>query len=133
MHLNIITLLPVFAALASNVNGYYPDGFDARDYADDLTTREINQVLLRREMITELADFSSRDLLDAISIQLERRGSSLSKGTSRWTKNEVIDPNKSRPVHKPRCFFCNKEFATQGEATACGNNHPGGGGSAKRR
>ncbi|KAF6751983.1 hypothetical protein DFP72DRAFT_1171835 [Ephemerocybe angulata] len=89
MHLNIITLLPLFAALASSVNGYYADEFDARDYVDGLSTREINQELRRREIVAELADFSTRDLLDAISIQLERRGGI-------------------------KCSTCNREFKTHG-------------------
>ncbi|KAF5334462.1 hypothetical protein D9611_014480 [Ephemerocybe angulata] len=120
MRLNIITLLPLFAALASSVSGYYADEFDSRDYVDELSTREINQELRRREIVAELADFSTRDLLDAISMKLERRGGNK---PSRWGKNEVVDPEKSRPVHKPKCYYCNKEYKTQAEATACGNTH----------
>ncbi|KAF6751972.1 hypothetical protein DFP72DRAFT_1134286 [Ephemerocybe angulata] len=121
MHLNIITLLPLFIALASSVNGYYADEFDARDYLDELSTREVNRELLRREIIAELADFSSRDLLDAISMKLERRAGKKRagvKGNSNSHENRVIDPEKKNPVHKPSCPICNTEFKTQEECTS---------------
>ncbi|KAF6751970.1 hypothetical protein DFP72DRAFT_1070671 [Ephemerocybe angulata] len=84
-----------------------------RDYADGLSTREINQELRRREIVTELAEFSTRDLLDAISIQLERRGK------SRWgdQKDKVVDPEKKNQYKPPTCFMCNKAFEKQEQAT----------------
>ncbi|KAF6744556.1 hypothetical protein DFP72DRAFT_1078402 [Ephemerocybe angulata] len=67
MHFNVLVLVPTVVALASYVQGHY-DEFDARD------TREIQSLLRRSEIMEELAEISTRDLIDELSSRLEARG-----------------------------------------------------------
>ncbi|KAF6752104.1 hypothetical protein DFP72DRAFT_1070795 [Ephemerocybe angulata] len=67
MRFNVLALVPTVVALASYVQGHY-DEFDARD------TREIQSLLGRSEIMEELAEISTRDLIDELSSRLEARG-----------------------------------------------------------
>ncbi|KAF6744565.1 hypothetical protein DFP72DRAFT_1093658 [Ephemerocybe angulata] len=81
MRFNILVLVPTIVALASFVQGHY-DEFDARD------TREIQSLLRRSEIMEELAEISTRDLIDELSSRLEARTNAFSK----IDKIKPIDP-----------------------------------------
>ncbi|KAF5319819.1 hypothetical protein D9611_012875 [Ephemerocybe angulata] len=66
MRFNVLVLVPTVVALASYVQGHYNE-FDARD------TREIQSLLRRSEIMEELAEISTRDLIDELSSRLEAR------------------------------------------------------------
>ncbi|KAF6757010.1 hypothetical protein DFP72DRAFT_1066384 [Ephemerocybe angulata] len=90
MRFNILVLVPTVVALASYVQGH-SDEFDARD------TREIQSLLGRSEIMEELAEISTRDLIDEVSSRLEARGGfqlpkryECSKcGRKYWSEKEV--------------------------------------------
>ncbi|KAF6752103.1 ectomycorrhizas-regulated small secreted protein [Ephemerocybe angulata] len=89
MRFNVLVLVPTVVALASYVQGHY-DEFDARD------TREIQSLLRRSEMMEELAEISTRDLIDELSSRLE----------ARFGKKYI-------------CSKCNTEYKTDAERRAC--------------
>ncbi|KAF5329879.1 hypothetical protein D9611_013419 [Ephemerocybe angulata] len=99
MRFNILVLVPTVVALASYVQGHY-DQFDARDLVDELSTREIQSLLRRSEIMEELAEISTRNLIYELSSRLEARGGGASK-----------------PVF--HCFHCHKKFPTAAGAANC--------------
>ncbi|KAF5334452.1 hypothetical protein D9611_014479 [Ephemerocybe angulata] len=93
MRFNILLLAPTIVALATYVQGHY-DEFDARDLVDELSVRNL---LRRSEIMDDLAEISTRDLITELSSRLEARGG-----------------GGSKPVYN--CWLCNKEFSNKDDA-----------------
>ncbi|KAF6751980.1 hypothetical protein DFP72DRAFT_1171833 [Ephemerocybe angulata] len=100
MRFNVLVLVPTVVALASYVQGHY-DEFDARDLVDELSTREIQGLLRRSEIMEELAEISTRDLIHELSSRLEARGG-----------------NSSKPK-KYYCWSCNVAYEDEDDARRC--------------
>ncbi|KAF5334449.1 hypothetical protein D9611_014470 [Ephemerocybe angulata] len=99
MRFNVLVLVPTVVALASYVQGHY-DEFDARDLVDELSTREIQGLLRRSEIMEELAEISTRDLIHELSSRLEARGG-----------------NNSKPIY--HCWSCNVGYEDENDARRC--------------
>ncbi|RXW17241.1 hypothetical protein EST38_g8611 [Candolleomyces aberdarensis] len=104
MRVSFAALLPVVVSLTAWVASAHYDGgapLEARDWLDDLTTRDleyVGQILERREVLSE---FSTRDLIDELTDRLERRGNGGSKEKTYG------------------CPYCGKQYKTFDEAKAC--------------
>ncbi|KAJ2930862.1 hypothetical protein H1R20_g6221, partial [Candolleomyces eurysporus] len=82
MRVPFATLVPLVLSLSAWVATAHVDGdstLEARDWVDELNTRDLDYVtdiLERREVLSEI---STRDLVDELRDRLERRGGKPSK------------------------------------------------------
>ncbi|KAF5332190.1 hypothetical protein D9611_008007 [Ephemerocybe angulata] len=105
MRVSLFAILPIALALASTVTAYYDDDFEARDYIDDLATRDYglgDDILGARNL---LVDISTRDLVE----ELTRRASSSTRwwcscGRATFSKEPMLHdpahPELGNPGHR---------------------------------
>ncbi|KAF5339610.1 hypothetical protein D9611_011473 [Ephemerocybe angulata] len=113
MRFNVLVLVPTVVALASYVQGHY-DEFDARD------TREIQSLLSRSEIMEELAEISTRDLIDELSSRLEARDERKGGLVLIKTRPPLAErggSGRSKPMW--HCPICNKAKRNAVEADNC--------------
>ncbi|KAJ2917909.1 hypothetical protein MD484_g2492, partial [Candolleomyces efflorescens] len=103
MRVSFATLLPLVATLTAwvaSANVAESNPLEAREWVDELNTRDldfVSEVLERREVLSE---FSTRDLVDEVRDRLERRGQIISK-----------------PSFK--CPYCGTKYSTAKAAKDC--------------
>ncbi|KAF6749091.1 hypothetical protein DFP72DRAFT_1073648 [Ephemerocybe angulata] len=69
MRISLFAILPIVLALASTATAYYDDDFEARDYTEDLVTRDYGDNILGARHL--IVDISTRDLVEELTRRRE--------------------------------------------------------------
>ncbi|KAF5310418.1 hypothetical protein D9611_012281 [Ephemerocybe angulata] len=101
MRLSLIALVPLTALLSSVVHARSDYTYEAREHIDELATRAFDDSLLTTRQ--DLADLSTRDLLNELQDRLQRRESTLER-LKRWLKMKW-------PSGKYYCVECGGTYA----------------------